>query len=302
MNYQWYPGHMTKARRMMQEDIKLIDLVIELVDARVPLSSRNPDIDELGKNKSRLILLNKVDLADDSRTVLWADYFKRQGYFVTRLDARSKSGIKAVSSMIAEACREKTERDRKRGIKNRPVRAMIVGIPNVGKSTFINTFAGKACAKTGNKPGVTKGKQWVRLNKDVELLDTPGILWPKFDDQMIGLRLAVTGAIRDEILLSEDLALWLLEYVSENYPGMLENRYQIGEVVSLNENNDSMAAEMPEEKRRALWLLEQIARVRGCLLKGGEPDYKKASMLLVEDFRSGRLGRITLEVPETGEE
>lgn len=293
---------MTKARRMMQEDIKLIDLVIELVDARVPLSSRNPDIDELGKNKSRLILLNKVDLADDSRTVLWADYFKRQGYFVTRLDARSKSGIKAVSSMIAEACREKTERDRKRGIKNRPVRAMIVGIPNVGKSTFINTFAGKACAKTGNKPGVTKGKQWVRLNKDVELLDTPGILWPKFDDQMIGLRLAVTGAIRDEILLSEDLALWLLEYVSENYPGMLENRYQIGEAVSLNENNDSMAAEMPEEKRRALWLLEQIARVRGCLLKGGEPDYKKASMLLVEDFRSGRLGRITLEVPETGEE
>ena len=302
MNYQWYPGHMTKARRMMQEDIKLIDLVIELVDARVPLSSRNPDIDELGKNKSRLILLNKVDLADDSRTVLWADYFKRQGYFVTRLDARSKSGIKAVSSMIAEACREKTERDRKRGIKNRPVRAMIVGIPNVGKSTFINTFAGKACAKTGNKPGVTKGKQWVRLNKDVELLDTPGILWPKFDNQMIGLRLAVTGAIRDEILLSEDLALWLLEYVSENYPGMLENRYQIGEAVSLNENNDSMAAEMPEEKRRALWLLEQIARVRGCLLKGGEPDYKKASMLLVEDFRSGRLGRITLEVPETGEE
>ena len=293
---------MTKARRMMQEDIKLIDLVIELVDARVPLSSRNPDIDELGKNKSRLILLNKVDLADDSRTVLWADYFKRQGYFVTRLDARSKSGIKAVSSMIAEACREKTERDRKRGIKNRPVRAMIVGIPNVGKSTFINTFAGKACAKTGNKPGVTKGKQWVRLNKDVELLDTPGILWPNFDEQMIGLRLAVTGAIRDEILLSEDLALWLLEYVSENYPGMLENRYQIGEAVSLNENNDSMAAEMPEEKRRALWLLEQIARVRGCLLKGGEPDYKKASMLLVEDFRSGRLGRITLEVPETGEE
>ena len=299
MNYQWYPGHMTKARRMMQEDIKLIDLVIELVDARVPLSSRNPDIDELGKNKSRLILMNKVDLADEHRTSLWADYFKKQGYFVARLDARSKNGMKSVSSMISEACREKIERDRKRGIKNRPVRAMIVGIPNVGKSTFINTFAGKACAKTGNKPGVTKGKQWVRLNKEVELLDTPGILWPKFDDQMIGLRLAVTGAIRDEILHSEDLALWLLEYVSGNYPGMLKNRYQVDEEMFSDQEADSMAAkELSEEKKKAVCLLEQIARVRGCLLKGGEPDYKKASMLVVDDFRSGRLGRITLELPE----
>lgn len=285
----------------MQEDIRLIDLVIELVDARVPLSSRNPDIDELGKNKARLILLNKTDLADESKTALWAEYFKKQGYFVAKLDARSKNGMKAVSNIITEACREKTERDRRRGIKNRPVRAMIVGIPNVGKSTFINTFAGKACAKTGNRPGVTKGKQWVRLNKEVELLDTPGILWPKFDDQMIGLRLAVTGAIRDEILQSEDLALWLIGYVLQEYPGLLAARYQINEEAEISSPAEQIhpepAAELSWENRKALWLLQEIARVRGCRLKGDLPDYEKASMLVVDDFRSGRLGRITLEVP-----
>ena len=167
MNYQWYPGHMTKAKRMMQEDMKLIDLVIELTDARVPLSSRNPDIDELGKNKARLILLNKSDLADEKQNEAWAAYFKEKGYFTAKIDARSGAGMKQIQEIIREACKEKTERDRKRGILNRPVRAMVVGIPNVGKSTFINTFAGKACAKTGNKPGVTKGKQWIRLNKNV---------------------------------------------------------------------------------------------------------------------------------------
>ena len=185
MNFQWYPGHMTKAKRQMQEDIKLIDLVIELVDARIPLSSRNPDIDELGKNKYRLILMNKADLADKERTREWSAFFKEKGFFVVSLDARSKSGMKSITDIVMEACKEKIERDRKRGIKNRPVRAMVVGIPNVGKSTFINSYAGKACAKTGNKPGVTKGKQWIRLNKSVELLDTPGILWPKFEDQTV---------------------------------------------------------------------------------------------------------------------
>ena len=179
MNVQWYPGHMTKAKRQMQEDIKLIDLIIELVDARVPLSSRNPDIDELGKNKARMILLNKADLADERQNRAWMEYFKEKGIYAVSIDSRNKGSMKAVSAAITEACKEKTERDRRRGIKNRPVRAMVAGIPNVGKSTFINTFAGKACAKTGNKPGVTKGKQWIRLNKSVELLDTPGILWPE---------------------------------------------------------------------------------------------------------------------------
>ena len=185
MNFQWYPGHMTKAKRQMQEDIKLIDLVVELVDARIPLSSRNPDIDELGKNKYRLILMNKSDLADPRATEAWSRFFKDKGYYVVSLDARSKAGMKSITDMIMEACKEKIERDRKRGIKNRPVRAMVVGIPNVGKSTFINSYAGKACAKTGNKPGVTKGKQWIRLNRNVELLDTPGILWRKFEDQKV---------------------------------------------------------------------------------------------------------------------
>ena len=171
MNYQWYPGHMTKAKRMMQENIKLIDLVIELVDARIPLSSRNPDIDELGKNKFRMILLNKVDLADESKTQKWYQYFQEKGFFVVLLNSKTGAGMKTIIPVVQEACREKMERDKKRGILNRPIRAMVVGIPNVGKSTFINSFAGKACTKTGNKPGVTKGKQWIKLNKSLELLD-----------------------------------------------------------------------------------------------------------------------------------
>ena len=194
MDYQWYPGHMTKAKRQMQEDIKLIDLVIELVDARVPLSSRNPDIDDLGKNKARLILLNKSDLADDAQNEKWIEYFKAKGYHALKINSKNKSGIKEINNVVNEACKEKIERDRKRGIKNRPVRAMVVGIPNVGKSTFINAYAGRNCEKTGNKPGVTKGKQWIKLSKTLELLDTPGILWPKFEDQAIGLKLALIGS------------------------------------------------------------------------------------------------------------
>ena len=169
MNYQWYPGHMTKAKRMMQENMKLIDLVIEVTDARIPLSSRNPDIDELGKNKARLILLNKADLADDNKTEKWMEYFRGKGYYAVKMNAKNGTGIKSILPVIMESCKEKIERDRRRGILNRPVRAMVVGIPNVGKSTFINAFAGKACTKTGNKPGVTKGKQWIRINKNVEL-------------------------------------------------------------------------------------------------------------------------------------
>ena len=280
MNFQWYPGHMTKAKRQMQEDIKLIDLVVEIVDARIPHSSRNPDIDELGKNKYRLILMNKADLADKKSTDKWCSYFKSKGYFVVSLDARSKSGMKSISDIIMEACKEKIERDLKRGIKNRPVRAMVVGIPNVGKSTFINSYAGKACAKTGNKPGVTKGKQWIRLNKNVELLDTPGILWPKFEDQTVGLRLAFIGSIKDELINVEELAAELVQFMKQKYAGVLAEKYTIEEV---------------EDPYKCL---QSIAESRHCLLKGNELDTVKASVLLIDDFRNGRLGRLTLEFPE----
>lgn len=277
MNFQWYPGHMTKAKRQMQEDIKLIDLVIELVDARIPLSSRNPDIDELGKNKYRLILMNKADLADPKVTEEWSAFFRGKGYYVVSLDARRKVGMKSITDKIMEACREKIERDRKRGIKNRPVRAMVVGIPNVGKSTFINSYAGKACAKTGNKPGVTKGKQWIRLSKEVELLDTPGILWPKFEDQAVGLRLALIGSIKDEILNIDELAIELIRFLKMSYAGILAERYAV------------------DESRELSDILCEIAENRKCISKGGELDYSKAAALLIDEFRSGRLGRITLE-------
>lgn len=279
MHFQWYPGHMTKAKRQMQEDIKLIDLVIELVDARIPLSSRNPDIDDLGRQKARLILMNKADLADEEQNKAWASYFREKGFFVVKMDARTKAGMKAISDVIMDACKEKIERDRKRGIKNRPVRAMVVGIPNVGKSTFINTYAGKACAKTGNKPGVTKGKQWIRMNKNVELLDTPGILWPKFEDQSVGLLLALVGSIKDEILNIDELSIELITILQENYPGLLAQRYDVPE--------DQAPAE----------ILVGIARNRNCIKKGGELDYGKAASLVIDEFRSGRLGKITLEFP-----
>lgn len=280
MNVQWYPGHMTKAKRQMQEDLKLIDLIIELVDARVPLSSRNPDIDQLGQNKSRLILLNKADLADERQNEAWKEYFQKRGFHVVKVDSRNGSGMKTIQNVIQEACKEKIERDRRRGIKNRPIRAMVAGIPNVGKSTFINTFAGKACAKTGNRPGVTKGKQWIRLNKNVELLDTPGILWPKFEDQQVGIRLACVGSIKDDILNMEELALWLIEHLRTNYSGLLEKRYGIS------------------KEGTAVEILGKIARARGCLKKGEELDYVKASGLLFDDFRGGKIGRVTLEWAE----
>lgn len=280
MHFQWYPGHMTKAKRMMQEDIKLIDLVIELVDARIPFSSRNPDIDELGKNKARLILLNKSDLADERYNRVWAEWFQKKGYHVLQVNSKTGAGLKAIQSVVQEACKEKIERDRKRGIINRPVRAMVVGIPNVGKSTFINSYAGKASAKTGNKPGVTKGKQWIRLNKNLELLDTPGILWPKFEDQTVGLRLAFIGSIKDELVNNIELSIELIKFLNENYNGCIAKRYGI-------EESDYF----PET-------LERIAISRQCKLKGDQPDLEKAAAILTDEFRNGRLGRITLEFPE----
>ena len=280
MNIQWYPGHMTKARRMMQEDIKLIDLIIELVDARVPLSSRNPDIDELGKNKARLILLNKADLADQAVNEAWIAYFQNLGYTVVQINSKSGAGIKSISQKVQEASKEKIERDRRRGIKNRPIRAMVAGIPNVGKSTFINAYAGKNCAKTGNKPGVTKGKQWIRMGKGLELLDTPGILWPKFEDQNVGLRLAMIGSINENILNIEELSLLAIDFLRENYPGLITKQYEVS-----------------EEAEKPLAILEQIADRRKCLAKGGEYDYAKAASMFMDDFRNGRIGRFSLEKP-----
>ncbi|MCD8369347.1 MAG: ribosome biogenesis GTPase YlqF [Clostridiales bacterium] len=278
MNIQWYPGHMTKARRAMQEDLKLIDLIIELVDARVPLASRNPDIDELGKGKARMVLLNKSDLADERCNAAWAAWFQARGHHVVMVNSRSGAGLKQINAVVREACREKLERDRKRGIRNRPIRAMVAGIPNVGKSTFINSFVGKASAKTGNKPGVTKGNQWIRMNQTLELLDTPGILWPKFEDQKVGLLLAMVGSINDDILNRDELAVELLDFLVRQYPDAVKDRYQT-------------------EETDAAGLLAHIAKIRGCLQKGGEPDCNRAALLVIDDFRSGRLGRITLELP-----
>lgn len=279
MQFQWYPGHMTKAKRAMQEDIKLIDVIIELVDARIPYSSKNPDIDQLANGKTRILLMNKYDLADPAVTDEWISYYENRNYYVAKVNSKNGKGVKAVQNLIQEACREKIERDRKRGILNRPVRAMIVGIPNVGKSTFINSFAGKACTKTGNKPGVTKGKQWIRLNKQVELLDTPGILWPKFEDQTVGLHLAYIGSIKDELYNIYELSVLLTKYLSAAYPQSVLDFYQItgGDVETQ---------------------LTQIAERRGCLKSGGEYDLDKSAKYLVDDFRSGRMGKISLERPE----
>lgn len=267
--YQWYPGHMTKAKRMMQEDIKLIDLVIELVDARVPFGSRNPDIDELGKNKSRIILLNKSDLADAKKNKLWMGYFADKGFHALEINAKTGTGVKSIQGVVQEACRDKIERDRRRGILNRPVRAMVVGIPNVGKSTFINSFAGRACAKTGNRPGVTKGKQWIRLNKGLELLDTPGILWPKFEDQTVGLHLAMIGSMNDEIVHLDELAYELIRFLRGEYPGLLEKRYDI----EISDGQD------------AYDVIRAVCVSRKCYLKGEELDIMKASSIAVDGDR-----------------
>ncbi len=280
MEFQWYPGHMSKAKRAMQEDLQLINVIIELVDARVPLSSKNPDIDPMANGKSRIILLNKCDLADAAVTAQWKKYYEKKGFFVALVNSKQGKGVKQVNEVIQSACKEKIERDRRRGILNRPIRAMIVGIPNVGKSTFINSFAGKACTKTGNKPGVTKGKQWIRLNKNVELLDTPGILWPKFEDQTVGLRLAFIGSIKDELSNQYELCLLLMKYLQEHYPEAVPKAYQI-------EADDSEVV-----------LLERVAKRRGCLKAGGEYDLDKAANYVIDDFRNGRLGAISLEQPE----
>lgn len=278
INIQWYPGHMTKAVREMEKNIKLVDILIELLDARIPLSSRNPDIDRLANGKYRLAILNKTDLADPKTTEKWAEYFKEKNIRTITIDSRKNKDAKKITSVVLEICKEKLERDKRKGLLQRPIKAMVVGIPNVGKSTFINSYAGKASAKTGNKPGVTKGLQWINLGKDINLIDTPGILWPKFDDPDIGIRLALIGSINDNIISKYDLALNLIEYLKINYCGIISKRYNIEET------------DIEE-------ILKSIADSRKCLLKGGEPDIEKAAAILIDDLRSGSLGRVSLEMP-----
>lgn len=299
MDYQWYPGHMTKAKRMMQENVRLVDLVIEILDARVPLSSRNPDVDQLAQGKQRMIILSKADLADPELTAEYVNYFTKKKIEAIALDARTRKANTQIMKALSKITKEKKERDQKRGIRNRPVRAMICGIPNVGKSTFINSLSGRSSAKTGNKPGVTKGKQWISF-AGLELLDTPGILWPKFEDQNVGVRLALVGSIRDEILDEEDLARRLLEILLRRYPSLLRDRYFVSD-------DAKDAVEIPEQSeyndRELHEILVQIAALRNLLRSGAEPDPVRAAHLLLDDFRSGRIGRITLdELPEAANE
>ncbi len=282
MDINWYPGHMTGAKRKMQEELKLVDCIIEILDARVPLSSRNPDITPLCNGKGRVLLLNKIDLADPVETKKWLNHFKGEGYQVVTLDSRNRKEALKVNAAVREACKEKIERDRRKGIMNRPVKAMVCGIPNVGKSTFINSFVGRASAKTGNKPGVTKGNQWIRISNDLNLLDTPGILWPKFEDQTVGYKLAFIGSINDNILDINDIAFELIKYLQKYYCNLLSDRYKL-ENVAITPEADTLS------------ILDGIAIDRKCLKKGGEPDYLRASKLILDDLRSGRLGRITLD-------
>ena len=282
MDINWYPGHMTGAKRKMQEELKLVDCIIEILDARLPLSSRNPDINPLCNGKGRVILLNKIDLADPAETRKWLEYFKNEGCQVVTLDSRNRKEALKVNAAVREACKEKIERDRRKGIMNRPVKAMVCGIPNVGKSTFINSFVGRASAKTGNKPGVTKGNQWIRISNELNLLDTPGILWPKFEDQTVGYKLAFIGSINDNILDINDIAFELLKYLQKYYCNLLADRYKL-EDVAITPETDTLS------------ILDGIAIDRKCLKKGGEPDYLRASKLILDDLRSGRLGRITFD-------
>lgn len=282
MNIQWYPGHMTKTRRLITENLKLVDLVIELVDARVPYSSKNPDIDQLAGNKPRIIIMNKSDLADSKITSLWIAWFAKKGYGVITVNSINGKGISEVDNKARDMLKEKIERDKQRGRIFRPIRAMVVGIPNVGKSTFINKLVGKSSAKTGDRPGVTKGKQWIKIKKDFELLDTPGILWPKFEDMNVGMKLAFTGAIKQDILDTHTLSLELIKLLSNKLPHTLEIRYKLTNI----------------ESKTPIELLTEIGQKRAFLISGGEVDYPRVSQMVLDELRNGKLGSITLEVPE----
>ncbi len=283
MNIQWYPGHMTKTRRQMEADLKHVDIVVEIVDARAPISSRNPDIDAICGNKPRVIMLNRADQADPQLTRAWADYVnKTLGIPAAAADSRAGTGVGQMAALARSALKEQIARWKEKGQVGRPIRAMVVGVPNVGKSTFINKAAKRKSAKTGDRPGVTRGKQWVSVDSGLELLDTPGILWPKFEDETTGLHLAFTGAVKDEVTDLEGLACALLELLRDRYPQAVKERYKVAEL----------------EGRQGWELLEDCAKNRGMRISGGEVDTERMAKLLLDEFRGGKLGRFTLEAPE----
>lgn len=282
MNIQWYPGHMAKTTRLLKESLSMVDVVIELLDARIPISSKNPDIDGLAGNKHRLIVMNKSDLADENVTKKWAEYYKERGFSVVLLNSLKSTGFNQVTTVVYEMMAEKIERKKAKGRIFVPVRAMIVGVPNVGKSTLINKYVGKAITKTGDRPGVTRSKQWVKVKKDFELLDTPGILWPKFEDQNIAINLALTGAVKDDVTNQFELSLKLIEFLLDNNRKAITTRYDIELTESIT----------PIE------VLEKIGEFRQFKEKGGGVDTGRASIILLDEFRAGKLGRISLEFPE----
>lgn len=282
VNVNWFPGHMTKALRAMEGDLKLVDAVIELTDARIPRSSRNPALDEILGQKPRLVLLNRADLADPAATERWLRHYRASSVAALAADSRSGKGVEKLPGAMRSLLKEKLERLAAKGQAGRPLRAMVVGIPNVGKSTFINKAAGRRAAAAGNKPGVTKGRQWITVDRTLELLDTPGVLWPRFEDPAVGEHLAFTGAVKEEILDQEALALRLAELLNRDYPELFRARYKLGDTAGL----DGPA------------LLEAAARKRGFLVSGGETDLERMSRVLLDEFQAGSLGRITLEEPE----
>ncbi|GAA5415088.1 ribosome biogenesis GTPase A [Paraliobacillus ryukyuensis] len=280
MTIQWFPGHMAKAKREVQEKLKLVDFVIELVDARAPLSSQNPMLHQVLKQKPKMYVLMKKDLADPVRTEKWLDYYKEQQIPAVAVDAGEKQDVQALIIVAKQMAEEKMERLKRKGIRPRPARAMIIGIPNVGKSTLINRLAKRKIAKTGDRPGITTNQQWIKVKKDFELLDTPGILWPKFEDELVGYRLATIGTIKDQLLPLEEVAAYTLNYLQSNYSNMLASRYQLEEV-----NNNT------EE------LMEHIGRLRGCLESGGLVNLEKTADVIIRDLRTGKFGRVSLELP-----
>lgn len=286
MTIQWFPGHMTRARRQIEAKLGLIDLAIELLDARLPLSSRNPMIGDILKDKPRLILLNKSDLADPEVTKRWIEYFREEGHLAIETDTPGGRGVKDISVYAKQLLKEKIDRQIAKGMNPRAIRGLIVGIPNVGKSTLINKLAGKSIAETGDRPGVTKGQQWIKIGKEMELLDTPGILWPKFDDQNVGMKLAVTGAIKEDVLNVEEVTFFAIKYCAEHYWDRLSERYALGERPTVFDDPDEIVQ-----------IMEEIGRKRGCIMSGGRVDLTKASVLFLRDLRSGKLGRFSLEEP-----